>query len=511
MVDFVNLCTFAPFFQYSIMSLNFITAQEAASFINHNDNIGFSGFTPAGAPKVIAQAIAEKSQAERQAGREFKVGVFTGASTGDSLDGVLARAEAVKFRTPYQSNPDLRSGINKGNIPYFDLHLSQLAQELRYGYYGKINTVIIEAAGVNEKGEILLTTGVGITPTAARMADKIIVELNSRHPSFINGLHDLYEPADPPHRREIPIYKPSDRIGQTLLKVDPSKIVGVVKTQLPDEVKAFSEPDETTKRIGDRVAGFLISEMRAGRIPASFLPLQSGVGNIANAVLGSLGASPEIPAFEMFTEVIQDSVIEMMQSGDVKFASGCSLTITSSALDSIYENWDFFKHRLVLRPQEISNSPELARRMGLITINTALEADLFGNVNSTHVLGTKMMNGIGGSGDFTRNSYLSIFTCPSTAKDGKISALVPMVSHTDHNEHSVKILITEQGVADLRGKSPMQKAQTIIENCAHPDYKQLLTDYLKQTNGGNTPHNLGNCFNMHREFLDSGDMRNTKW
>ncbi|MFA7359141.1 MAG: acetyl-CoA hydrolase/transferase C-terminal domain-containing protein, partial [Bacteroidales bacterium] len=343
------------------------------------------------------------------------------------------------------------------------------------------------------------------------MADKIIIELNSQHPAYINGLHDLYEPADPPHRREIQIYKPSDRIGQTLLKVDPSKIVGVVKTHLPDEVKAFAEPDETTKCIGDRVAGFLVSEMKAGRIPASFLPLQSGVGNIANAVLGSLGASPEIPAFEMFTEVIQDSVIEMMQSGNVKFASGCSLTITPNALDSIYKNWDYFKNKLVLRPQEISNSPELARRMGLISMNTALEADIFGNVNSTHVLGTKMMNGIGGSGDFTRNSYLSIFTCPSTAKGGKISALVPMVSHTDHSEHSVKILITEQGVADLRGKSPLQKAQTIIENCVHPDYKQLLTDYLKQTKGGCTPHSLGKCFNMHQEFLDSGDMRNTKW
>ncbi|MDD4361297.1 MAG: acetyl-CoA hydrolase/transferase family protein [Bacteroidales bacterium] len=493
------------------MSLNFITAQEAASVIKNNDNVGFSGFTPAGAPKVLAQALAEKAQAEKQAGREFKIGMFTGASTGDSLDGVLARAEAIKFRTPYQSNSDMRSCINKGGIPYFDLHLSQIAQELRYGYYGKVNVAVIEAADVNEKGEILLTTGVGITPTVAHMADKIIIELNSQHPAYINGLHDLYEPADPPYRREIQIYKPSDRIGETLLKVDPSKIVGVVKTHLPDEVKAFAEPDETTKCIGDRVAGFLVSEMKAGRIPASFLPLQSGVGNIANAVLGSLGASPDIPAFEMFTEVIQDSVIEMMQSGNVKFASGCSLTITPSALDSIYRNWDFFKNKLVLRPQEISNSPELARRMGLITMNTALEADIFGNVNSTHVLGTKMMNGIGGSGDFTRNSYLSIFTCPSTAKGGKISALVPMVSHTDHSEHSVKILITEQGVADLRGKSPLQKAHTIIENCVHPDYKQMLTDYLKQTKGGCTPHSLGKCFNMHQEFLDSGDMRNTKW
>ena len=293
--------------------------------------------------------------------------------------------------------------------------------------------------------------------------------------------------------------------------MDPAKIVGIVENNMDDQVKAFTEPDETTRTIGNRVAHFLAGEIKAGRLPASFLPIQSGVGNIANALLGALGENPDIPAFEMYTEVIQDSVIGLMREGNVKFASGCSLTVSPEVLHGIYADWDFFKDKLVLRPQEISNNPEVARRLGLITINTALEADLFGNINSTHVLGTKMMNGIGGSGDFTRNAFLSIYTCPSEAKGGKISAIVPMVSHLDHSEHSVKILVTEQGVADLRGKSPIQKAQTIIENCVHPDYKQLLWDYLKLSKGGNTPHTLSACFNMHQEFAASGDMRNTRW
>jgi acyl-CoA hydrolase len=213
----------------------------------------------------------------------------------------------------------------------------------------------------------------------------------------------------------------------------------------------------------------------------------------------------------MYTEVIQDAVIERMKSGDITFASGCSLTLSTEMLQNVYEEWSFFKDKLVLRPAEISNSPEIARRLGLITINTALEADIFGNVNSTHVLGTKMMNGIGGSGDFTRNAFVSIFTCPSVAKGGKISALVPMVSHLDHNEHSVKVLITEQGVADLRAKSPIKRAETIIENCVHPDYKQLMWDYLKMSKGGHTPHTLAKSYAFHQEFLLSGDMRNTKW
>ena len=177
-----------------------------------------------------------------------------------------------------------------------------------------------------------------------------------------------------------------------------------------------------------------------------FLPLQSGVGNIANAVLGALGRDKTIPAFEMYTEVIQNSVIGLIRDGRVKFGSACSLTVTNDCLNGIYEDMDFFRDKLVLRPSEISNSPEIVRRLGVISINTAIEADLYGNVNSTHIGGTKMMNGIGGSGDFTRNAYISIFTCPSVAKEGKISAIVPMVSHVDHSEHDVNIIVTEQGV-----------------------------------------------------------------
>lgn len=493
------------------MSYRIISAEEAASFVKDGDLVGFSGFTPAGCPKVVSKAIAAKAVVEHAAGREFKIGMFTGASTGDSLDGELARANAIKFRTPYQSNNDLRGSLNTGKADYFDMHLSTISQELRYGFLGKVNVAILEVADYSENGELLLTSAVGISPTIAHLADIIILEHNTLHPKFISGLHDIYEPLDPPYRREIGVYTPSDRIGSPVLKVDPSKIIGVVETNLPDQVSGFAPADEVTTTVGNRVAEFLVGEMKAGRMPASFLPIQSGVGNIANAVLGALGSNPGIPPFMMYTEVIQDAVIDLMRNGDVKFASGCSLTISPDVLASVYKEWDFFKDKLVLRPQEISNSPEVARRMGLITINTALEADIFGNVNSTHVLGTKMMNGIGGSGDFTRNAYLSIFTCPSVAKGGKISAIVPMVSHQDHNEHSVKVLITEQGVADLRAKSPIKRAEAIIENCVHPDYKQLMWDYLKLSKGGHTPHSLASGHALHLEFLKSGDMRNTKF
>lgn len=493
------------------MSLKFITAEEAATYVKHDDNVGFSGFTPAGCPKVIPETIARRAEQEHKEGRPFKIGMFTGASTGDHLDGALARAEAVKFRTPYQSNKDMRTLLNAHGAEYFDMHLSELAQSLRYGFLGRVDVAIVEAVDVTEDGEIVPAEGVGILPTICRMADKILIELNRFHPKELRGIHDIYEPEDPPMRREIPVYKPSDRIGQPFVKVDPKKIVGVVETNREPDGSKFAPLDDVTLAIGRNVSDFLVGEMKAGRLPKSFLPLQSGVGNVANAVLGCMGENEAIPPFTVYTEVIQDAVIKLMEQGRVTFASGCSLSVSHEALREIYSRLDFFKDKLLLRPQEISNNPEVVRRLGVITINTALEADIFGNVNSTHVLGTKMMNGIGGSGDFTRSGYVSIFTTPSTAKDGKISSFVPMVSHMDHSEHSVKVIISEYGVADLRGKSPVQRAREIIERCAHPEYRPLLHAYLDRGVKGHTPQSLDACFAFHRAFIETGDMRNVKF
>jgi len=493
------------------MSFKRITAEEAACMIKDNDVIGFSGFTAAGCPKAVTLALAKRAEEEHAKGNPLKIGIYTGASTGDSIDGALARAHAIKFRSPYQSSNDLRNELNNRDAHYFDLHLSEIQQYLRYGFLIKPDWAILEACDITDDGKVYLTSAVGISPTVARLADRIIIELNEYHPKELAGVHDIYEPADPPYRREIPVYKASDRIGVPYIQVDTKKVAGIVETNLENEVGAFTPTDEVTEQIGKNVAEFLSREMKAGRIPAGFPPVQSGVGNVANAVLGAMGANKDIPPFEIYTEVIQDSVIELMKEGNVKFVSGCSLTLSTPALEEIYNNLSVYKEKLILRPQEISNSPEVARRLGLISINTALEADIFGNINSTHVLGTKMMNGIGGSGDFCRNAYLSIFTAPSTAKGGKISAIVPMVSHVDHSEHSVKILITEHGIADLRGKSPIQRAETIINNCVDPQYKGLLNDYLQLGQKGHTPQNMAAALAFHDTFNKTGDMRTVNW
>ena len=453
-----------------------MTAAEAAALIKNGDNIAMSGFTPAGVAKATTKELAVIAEAEHAAGREFKVGIFTGASTGQSTDGVLANAQAIKYRAPYTTNPDFRKHVNLGEIPYNDLHLSHMAQELRYGFYGDVDWAILEVCDIEEVGNdyhVYLTAAGGISPTAARLAKKVILELNSFHNPNAKFIHDVYEPLDPPYRKAIPIEHVGDRIGKPY------------------------------------VAEFLVEEMHKGRIPKEFLPLQSGVGSTANAILGALGEDKHVPDFNIYTEVIQNSVIEMMLTGRVKDASACSLTVSNECLMDVYDNMDYMKQHLTLRQSEISNSPEIIRRLGVIAINTAIEADLYGNVNSTHISGVKMMNGIGGSGDFIRNAYLSIFTCPSVAKGGVISSIVPFVSHQDSSEHDVNIIVTEQGIADLRGKSPAQRAELIIENCAHPDYKQLLWDYLKISKMGQTRHNLPAAFAMHDTLARKGDMKLT--
>jgi len=494
-----------------IFSFPLLSAEEAAALVEHGQTVGFSGFTPAGAPKAIPSAIAARAVAEHQAGREFQIGVLTGASTGVSLDGALAKADAISFRTPYQTDAALRARINAGKTRFFDMHLSLVPQVTRYGFLGPVHWAVVEASDLTAGGGIVLTSAVGSAPTFCHKAAKILIELNHRHPPTLLGMHDIYEPADPPHRREIPIYTVSDRIGSPVIKVDPSRIAGVVETEADDEARGFSESTPLTEKIGQNVAEFLAAEIVAGRVPKCFLPIQSGVGDIANSVLGALGNHPGIPAFNIYTEVIQDSAIRLMQSERVKFASSCSLTVSRAMLREVYDNLEWFRPRILLRPQEISNNPEIIRRLGVISINTAIEVDIFGNVNSTHVMGRLLMNGIGGSGDFTRSAYLSVFTCPSTAKGGKISTIVPLVSHMDHSEHSVQIVATEHGIADLRGRSPYERATLIIHNCAHPDFRDELQGYLEMVEGGHTPQTLTAAFKLHEQYLKTGDMRGVDW
>ena len=496
--------------QNAALQSKIMSADAAAALIPAGANVGMSGFTGAGYPKAVPQALANRIEKLHAAGEEFRIGLWTGASTAPELDGALAKVNGIGMRLPYQSDPTVRKQINAGQTQYTDIHLSHVAQLAWFGFLGHLNVAVVEVAGILPDGRLIPSSSVGNNKTWLDQADHIILEVNSLQNAGLEGMHDIYYNTHlPPHRRPIPLTGPGERIGDAYLKCDPSKVIAVVETHQPDRNSAFAAPDENSERIAGHIIKFLSKEVEAGRLPADLLPLQSGVGNIANAVLAGLNKGP-FENMTAYTEVLQDGMLDMLRSGKLTKASATALSFSPDALADFNENIAFYSERIVLRPQEISNHPEVVRRLGVIAMNAMIEADLYGNVNSTHVMGTSIMNGIGGSGDFARNAYLSFFMTPSVAKNGTISCIVPMVSHVDHTEHDVEIIVTEQGLADLRGHSPTQRARLIIENCAHPDFRPALLDYFEraQKSGGgqHTPHLLDEALSWHSNFVKTGEM-----
>jgi len=488
-----------------------MTATKAAELVDHGMTIGMSGFTGAGYPKAVPQALAARMVATHERGEAFRVRVLTGASTAPELDGALARADGIDLRLPYQSDPELRSRINRGEMDYLDIHLSHVAQYAWFGFFGKLDLAVVEATAIMPDGRLLPSSSVGNNKTWLDLADKVIVEVNHWQPLEMEGMHDVYYgTALPPHRKPIPLLKPDDRIGEPYLRLDPDKVIAVVETTAPDRNSAFSPPDDCSRQIAGHLIDFFRHEIAKGRLSPQLLPLQSGVGNIANAVLGGLREGG-FSGLTAFTEVIQDGMLDLLENEVLSVASATSFSLSPAGIERFLANIEFFRKRIVLRTQEISNHPELVRRLGCIAMNGMVEADIYGNINSTHVAGTSIINGIGGSGDFARNGFMSCFLTPSTAKNGAVSCIVPMVSHVDHTEHDVAVVVTEQGLADLRGLSPRQRAKVIIERCAHPDYRPLLQDYfnraLHDSRGKHTPHLLNEALSWHQRFLETGDMR----
>ncbi|MDT3672474.1 MAG: acetyl-CoA hydrolase/transferase family protein [Aromatoleum sp.] len=487
-----------------------MSAADAARLIPNGANVGMSGFTGAGYPKAVPQALAARINDANANGEKFRIGVWTGASTAPELDGALAKVDGIEMRLPYQSDPTCRERINDGRMEYIDIHLSHVAQFVWSGFLGKLDVAVVEVAGILEDGRLIPSSSVGNNKTWLDQADKVILEVNSWQSPELEGMHDIYYGTQlPPNRQPIPLVRPSDRIGEPYLHCAADKIIAIVETHSPDRNSAFSAPDENSQRIAGHILDFFAHEVKKGRLPANLLPLQSGVGNIANAVMAGLNGGP-FDNLTAYTEVLQDGMLDMIKSGKLASASATAFSLSNEALAELSADLGRYRDRIVLRPQEISNHPEVIRRLGVIAMNGMIEADIYGNVNSTHVMGSKIMNGIGGSGDFARNAYLSIFMTPSVAKKGAVSCIVPMVPHVDHTEHDVQVLVTERGLADLRGLSPKQRAKTVIENCAHPDFKPALTDYYKraldQSPGRHTPHLLGEVFDWHLRALRGESM-----
>jgi len=479
-----------------------ITAQEAACLFKNNTVVGCSGFTRAGDSKAVLQALAERALTN-----PVKITLVTGASLGHDTDARLSDAHVLQRRMPFQTDPRLRKRINNGEVMFIDQHLSETIEQLKSNIFPSMDIAVIEAALIEEDGSIVPTTSVGNSVAFAQMAERVIIEINLAIPLGLKGLHDIYDTGAYPHRKMIPVMEASTRIGSPYIQLDPAKIVGIVITNTLDSPADIASPDNTTIAIAGHLSDFFNHEIKMGRLTKSLLPLQAGIGKVANGVLRGFLQS-DFENLTMYSEVLQDSVFDLMDAGKLLFASGSSITVSAPYYHKIFDDFEKYRSRIVLRPQDITNAAGVIRRLGVIAINTAMECDIYGNINSTHVCGTHMMNGIGGSGDFARNAFMSIFVTPSTAKNNTISRIVPMVSHVDHTEHDTDIIVTENGLADLRGLAPRERAKLIVGNCTHPDYKDALLDYYNRAllRGGHTPHILEEAFSWHSQLQQTGSM-----
>jgi len=492
-----------------------MSAEAAAALIPNGATVGMSGFTGAGYPKAVPIALSKRALDERLKGKPLKLNVLTGASTGPEQDTMMSIVDAQRFRFPYQGDATAREKINSGAMQYQDMHLSHAGSLVRHGHYGKIDFALIEVTKIREDGSLVFSSSCGGNNVYLEHAEKIILEVNSWQDERLEGMHDIISVSSlHGERQPIPILAADDRKGSKFFKFDVNKVVAVVETNNPDRNAPFKAPEEVHKRIAQHIIDFLDGEVKAGRLSKHLTPLQSGVGNIANAVLVGLNEGP----FEQmisYTEVVQDGMLDMLDSGKLKAASATAFSVSPEGQNRFNKNIDRYRKQIILRPQEISNNPEVIRRLGCIAMNGFVEADIYGHVNSTHIAGKGIENGIGGSGDFARNSAYTIFMSPATAKDGKISAIVPFATHIDHTEHDVHGVVTEFGYADLRKKSPKEKAKEIIEKCAAPEYRPILWDYFKRamkspSAGLHSPHMFKEAFAFHNRYLETGDMRPKK-
>lgn len=500
------------------------SAEECIPFFKHGQYIGWSGFTGVGLPKAVPEALADHVEKNNLQGK-LGFNMFIGASAGPE-ESRWAELGMLLRRAPHQVGKPIANSINAGKTEFFDKHLSMFPQDLTYGYYTKnkendlLDYTIIEATAITEDGSIVPGPAVGGSPEFITVSDKVIIEVNTAIPSF-EGLHDIDMPINPPFRPAYPYRRVDDRSGQFLIPVDPNRVVAIVESNKKDKVPPNTPLDETSRAIAGHLIEFFENEVKHGRMPANLHPLQSGIGNIANAVIEGLAES-SFKNLTVWTEVLQDSFLGFFEKGTLDYATATLIRLTEKGFERFFSNFDLYKNKLCLRSQVVSNSPEIIRRLGVIAMNTPVEVDIYAHANSTNVSGLRMLHGIGGSGDFLRNAKLSVMHTPS-ARPSKvdktgISCIVPFASHIDQTEHDLDIIVTEQGLADLRGLSPKERALELIKQCAHPDYKDQLKDYFdravhyaEKKKALHEPHVLADAFKMHLNLAEKGTMKLDSW
>lgn len=482
-----------------------VTSEVAAKAIEDGMTIGTHGSTFCGYPKATFKALAERVKA----GEKIKVQIWSASLMGEEADGVLASCEAISRRLGSHADTTLRAQINNRQVACNDVRTEMLPQSVQRGIFSRLDVAVIDAVAIDGGGNIIPSASPADASYLVQTAEKVIVEIDHSQPLGLEGFHDIFTLPPPPKAPVIPLRRSDERIGKPYIPAGFDRIDYIVESHIPQKLPPQRGLDEEGMAIARNLLDFFRKEVASGRLGKNLLPLESGLGNIADAVIQQLSES-EFEDLEIFTAVLGDSALYLADRGKLKVANGCACFFSSEGWEKFCNHLDHYRDRIILRPVEITNSPELVHRLGVIGLNGAVEVDIYGHVNSSHIMGNRLLAGVGGAGVFASNGSISIFLIPSSSMKGKISGIVPMVSHVDITEHYVDVVVTEQGYADLRGLAPHERAVEIIEKCSHPDYRPLLMEYYQRAEkeaGGHEPHLLGEAFSFHERFKKTGSMK----
>jgi len=477
-------------------------AEDAVrKFVTGSKAIAISGMTGTGYPKVVPRAMSEYVE---RTGEKFDVVVYGAGTVGVDLEEYLSRI-GIRRRFPIGASAEVtRKLVNSREFEAYDMWLTEYSRWLRDDVltrrFSGIDIAIVEATGVTEEG-LVLGTSVDAIPVFIEKARGVIVELSLVKP-YMLGLHDIYVPKI---NEVIPVRSVLDRIGDRVVKIPKSKVMAVVPSTIDDQRGAYSPGGDIDRRVVENIVDFLSKEANEDpNLRTDYVTLQPAAGPIASLLadrIHEIGFSLSI-----WGEIASVRWLKTL-SGNVKAISGSAIyTLPGDERlrEEFYENIDEFKDRVVLRPQAISNSPEIISRFYHINVQQAIEVDVYGQVNITYI-GDRFIVGVGGSGDHAKASYITIVALPSITGSG-LPRVVPLVYHVDLVDHDVDIIVTDQGWADLRGLSPLEKARAIIEECAHPSYKDILWDYLETVvkKTGHRPVDLRKAVEFREKLFASG-------
>lgn len=481
-------------------------AAEAASLVKNGMTVAMGGYTSCGYPKIISGELV----ARKQAGEDLAVNLITGSMVGPEIHEAMGEAGLISRFTPLMTSKALAKQANAGQVHYIEQQMNKMPRLMRGGAFGIIDVAVVEAIAITREGHIVPSNSGGAAPNFLHLAEKVIIELNTAQPEELAGLHDIYMCEPPPNAKPVPLLHAGHRIGTPHMTVDPNKIIGIVASDALDTVSE-NKGKGTMHEITDNLLNFLeIESLR--NMNGVLFPIQTGFGNLTNAIVGALGAS-NFRDIEFFCGGVVADHLDLMEAGKTRAISTGSLQMGTKTIDLLRKKPELFREQVVIRSMDVANNGETIARLGVIALNSGIEVDIYGNVNASHIMGNRVVNGLGGGANFAQNSSLSIVLMPAVTKGGDVSSVVPMVSHHDITEHDVDIVITEYGVADLRGLDDIERARAVIANCADPSYRDMLVRYLKgavKHYGGHHPVALDEALSWHSRLRDTGSMQEVR-